>query len=107
MPGVDPGDGYTHVNPYGSGNFVGVCDPGHPKHQPDFTCNDKLVGGAGGVILRGGGGDEDEQDESVDRDRERDDSPGTSPRRRRSHRAACHACHRRAGRRGRARPSRG
>lgn len=35
-------DGYTHTNPFGSGNFVGVCDPGHPNH--DDLCNDKLIG---------------------------------------------------------------
>jgi subtilisin family serine protease len=36
------GDGYTHTNPYGSGNFVGVCDPGAPNHED--ICNDKLIG---------------------------------------------------------------
>jgi hypothetical protein len=39
---VSPGDGYVHQNPFGSGNFVGVCDPAHPNHQP--VCNDKLIG---------------------------------------------------------------
>src|SRR5690606_21278653 len=33
---------YVHQNPYGSGNFVGVCDPSHPQHEP--ICNDKLIG---------------------------------------------------------------
>jgi subtilisin family serine protease len=36
------GDGYTHTNPFGAGNFVGVCDPGHPNHED--ICNDKLIG---------------------------------------------------------------
>lgn len=36
------GDGYTHTNPYGSGNYQGVCDPDHPEHED--ICNDKLVG---------------------------------------------------------------
>ena len=36
------GDGYAHTNPYGAGNYVGVCDPSHPNHQP--VCNDKLIG---------------------------------------------------------------
>ncbi len=39
---VSPGDGYVHTNPFGSGNFVGVCDPSHPNHEP--ICNDKLIG---------------------------------------------------------------
>ncbi|MGB3713817.1 MAG: S8 family serine peptidase [Candidatus Promineifilaceae bacterium] len=34
------GDGYDHTNPYGSGNYVGLCDsaPG------TWVCNDKLIG---------------------------------------------------------------
>jgi hypothetical protein len=34
------GDGYDHTNPYGSGNYVGLCDtdPGN------WICNDKLIG---------------------------------------------------------------
>jgi hypothetical protein len=36
------GEGYTHMNPYGSGNFVGVCDPGAPNYED--ICNDKLIG---------------------------------------------------------------
>jgi uncharacterized repeat protein (TIGR01451 family) len=37
---VGPSDGYTHTNPLGSGNFLGVCDtdPG------TYVCNDKLIG---------------------------------------------------------------
>jgi uncharacterized repeat protein (TIGR01451 family) len=41
---VGPVDGYEHVNPFGDGNFVGVCDPAYPDYQPGFTCNNKLVG---------------------------------------------------------------
>ena len=47
------GDGYQHTNPYGAGNFTGVCAPDHPQHED--ICNDKLigawrmVGGAGGA----------------------------------------------------------
>lgn len=36
------GEGYTHTNPLGSGTFLGVCDPDHPRH--DDMCNDKLIG---------------------------------------------------------------
>ncbi|MBN1954268.1 MAG: S8 family serine peptidase [Anaerolineae bacterium] len=35
---VGPVDGYVHVNPFGSGNFVGYC-----VANPSF-CNDKLIG---------------------------------------------------------------
>ena len=39
------GDGYDHENPFGSGNYMGWCDPGHPDHDPSVhLCNDKLVG---------------------------------------------------------------
>lgn len=36
------GDGYRHTNPRGAGNYVGVCDPAHPRHEA--ICNDKLIG---------------------------------------------------------------
>ena len=36
------GDGYVHQNPYGSGNYVGVCAPGATHHED--ICNDKLIG---------------------------------------------------------------
>ncbi|RIQ24367.1 S8 family serine peptidase [Jiangella rhizosphaerae] len=36
------GDGYTPVNPFGAGTYVGVCAPDHPEHED--ICNDKLVG---------------------------------------------------------------
>jgi uncharacterized repeat protein (TIGR01451 family) len=33
-------DGYVHTNPFGAGNYVGLCDT-----QPGtFTCNSKLIG---------------------------------------------------------------
>ena len=55
--GISPGnssfaetgdDGYTHSNPLGVGNYVGVCDPGNPAaaggFDPAFPCNEKLIG---------------------------------------------------------------
>lgn len=39
---VDPIDGYTHVNPLGSGTYLGSCAPGGPDAG---KCNDKLIGG--------------------------------------------------------------
>lgn len=57
--GIDPwnpsfadigGDGYNHTNPFGSGNYVGVCDPsntgggGVVAYDASFPCNDKLIG---------------------------------------------------------------
>ena len=36
------GDGYTHTNPFGAGNYVGVCAPDDPKHED--ICSDKLIG---------------------------------------------------------------
>ncbi|RPI86224.1 MAG: DUF11 domain-containing protein [Chloroflexi bacterium] len=35
------GDGYDHTNP--KSGYLGVCDPTHPNHIPNF-CNDKLIG---------------------------------------------------------------
>lgn len=34
------GDGYDHTNPYGSGNYVGLCD----SDPVTWICNDKLIG---------------------------------------------------------------
>ncbi len=34
------GDGYDHTNPYGTGNYVGLCD----TDPTNFVCNDKLIG---------------------------------------------------------------
>ena len=48
------GDGYDHTNPFGSGNYVGVCDPGDPTYDPTFPCNDKLIGAWGYPTINGG-----------------------------------------------------
>src|SRR5690606_29398653 len=37
-------DDYDHTNPWGAGNYVGVCDPDDPSYVPDWGCNDKLIG---------------------------------------------------------------
>lgn len=52
--GINPGnpsfaatgdDGYTHVNPFGDGNFRGACDPTNTdQYQDVFSCNAKLIG---------------------------------------------------------------
>ncbi|NYZ61199.1 S8 family serine peptidase [Luteimonas deserti] len=39
---VDPVDGYQHVNPLGSGTYLGSCAPGGVDAG---RCNDKLIGG--------------------------------------------------------------
>lgn len=43
-----PLDSYAAVNPLGTGNFLGVCDPAntsqHSKEPAFFSCNDKLIG---------------------------------------------------------------
>ena len=36
------GDGYAHQNPFGSGNYRGVCATDAPRHED--ICNDKLIG---------------------------------------------------------------
>jgi subtilisin family serine protease len=38
------GDGYVHVNPLGNGVFLGWCDGLNPHFDPDFACNNKLIG---------------------------------------------------------------
>ncbi len=38
------GDGHNHTNPWGSGVYVGVCNPGNPNYDATFACNDKLIG---------------------------------------------------------------
>lgn len=40
-------DGYTHVNPLGDGNYLGVCNPADPAYDDSFTCNSKLIGAWG------------------------------------------------------------
>lgn len=39
---VDPVDGYRHINPLGSGTYLGSCAPGGVDAG---RCNDKLIGG--------------------------------------------------------------
>jgi uncharacterized repeat protein (TIGR01451 family) len=42
------GDGYTHTNPLGAGNYLGVCDPSNTEQfDPLFPCNEKLIGAYG------------------------------------------------------------
>lgn len=46
--GVDPVDGYVHVNPLGAGNYLGTCAPGGADAG---RCNDKLIGGYDMICL--------------------------------------------------------
>jgi subtilisin family serine protease len=48
------GDAYNHTNPFGAGNYVGVCDAGHSSYDPSFPCNDKLIGAWGFPTVNGG-----------------------------------------------------
>jgi uncharacterized repeat protein (TIGR01451 family) len=48
------GDGYDHTNPWGAGNYAGVCDPGDATYDPTFPCNDKLIGAWGFPTVNGG-----------------------------------------------------
>lgn len=41
---ADGGDGYDHTNPFGAGNYVGMCDPDSDVYVVNWGCNDKLVG---------------------------------------------------------------
>lgn len=50
------GDTYDHTNPWGAGNYVGVCDSSDPSYDATFPCNDKLIG-AWGYAAAGGAGD--------------------------------------------------
>ena len=47
-------DAYDHDNPWGAGNYVGVCDPGDPLYNAAFPCNDKLIGAHGYPTVNGG-----------------------------------------------------
>lgn len=39
-------DGYTHTNPLGEGNYLGLCNPTNPNHVPERDiCNSKVIGG--------------------------------------------------------------
>ncbi|MFZ5636648.1 MAG: S8 family serine peptidase [Pseudomonadota bacterium] len=46
--GVDPVDGYVHVNPLGAGNYLGTCAPGGADAG---RCNNKLIGGYDMICL--------------------------------------------------------
>lgn len=48
------GDGYDHTNPWGSGTYVGVCDPNDASYDATFPCNDKLIGAWGYSSVNGG-----------------------------------------------------
>ena len=48
------GDGYDHTNPWGSGTYVGVCNPSDPSYDASFECNDKLIGAWGYSDVNGG-----------------------------------------------------
>ena len=37
-------DGHVHANPFGAGTFRGWCAPTHPRYDPRYRCNGKLVG---------------------------------------------------------------
>lgn len=50
---VAPGDGYVHDNPLGDNEFIGVCDPDDSDYDPDYDCNNKLIGA---FDFTGGGG---------------------------------------------------
>jgi Subtilase family. len=57
-------DAYTHTNPLGAGNYLGVCDPASQQYidynpgGADYACNAKLIGGYDFVKgLEGGGTD--------------------------------------------------
>ncbi|REJ76847.1 MAG: hypothetical protein DWQ30_16260 [Acidobacteria bacterium] len=42
---ANPGDdGHVFTNPFGSGTYVGWCDPLNPNYSPSYLCNDKLIG---------------------------------------------------------------
>ena len=57
-------DAYTHTNPLGAGNYLGVCDPSSQQYTDynpggaDYACNAKLIGGYDFVNGLEGGGTE-------------------------------------------------
>ncbi|MFN2186168.1 MAG: S8 family serine peptidase, partial [Anaerolineae bacterium] len=54
------GDGYDHTNPFGSGVYVGWCNPAHEDYDPAVhLCNDKLIG-AWDYTLDGNKGEDDD-----------------------------------------------
>jgi subtilisin family serine protease len=48
------GDSYNHTNPWGSGNYVGVCDPANSLYDASFPCNDKVIGAWGYSTVNSG-----------------------------------------------------
>lgn len=46
------GDGYRHQNP--KGGYLGVCDSSSDVYDPDFPCNDKLIGAWGHELINEG-----------------------------------------------------
>ncbi len=59
-------DGYTHINPFGEGNYKGACDPTNlpdvstnpSGYNATITCNSKLVGAWTWPETRGSAGDD-------------------------------------------------
>lgn len=41
---VGPIDGFEHTNPFGEGEYLGLCDSSSPSFDPSLPCNSKLVG---------------------------------------------------------------
>ena len=46
------GDGYKHTNP--KDQYLGVCDPANDSYDPEFPCNDKLIGAWGHSLVNDG-----------------------------------------------------
>ncbi len=55
-------NGFDHTNPFGAGNYVGVCDSSntggddHKAYDAGFPCNDKLIGAWGFTSVDAGNG---------------------------------------------------
>lgn len=55
-----PEDGHIYTNPFGTGTYVGWCDPANPNHDPTVhLCNNKLIG-AWDFTLDGNKGEDDD-----------------------------------------------
>ncbi|WP_298462196.1 S8 family peptidase [uncultured Cellulomonas sp.] len=59
---AEGGDGYDHSNPFGAGNYVGVCDPDSGVYLESFPCNDKLIGAWDFTTDQAQGGDSPRDD---------------------------------------------
>ncbi len=35
---------FASHNPFGPDTYMGWCDPNHPEHQPQYACNNKVIG---------------------------------------------------------------